>query len=119
MLKWIKYALLDVGIMVLILLGASFDLVYIRVLLYIYSPLILIAKAIVLFSPAQSRLNRINASRVPHWFYHLLYGVNILVLAWAAWWYLLAMWIGIWAFSLWFQLKSQSAHPSSGIKRRR
>ena len=105
-MEWIKQALIDIAVTVLIVLAATMDWGWARWIVLIYTPLMLILKIVAfLGSRSLGQLKR-KGDGVPPWFYHLLYAVNVLVSVGAAltvatqWWLIAGGWALIWGLSI-------------------
>ena len=105
-MEWIKQALIDIAVTVLIVLAATMELGWARWIVLVYTPLMLILKIVAfLGSRALGQLKQ-KSDGVPPWFYHVLYAVNVLVSAGAAftgarpWWLIAGGWMLIWGLSI-------------------
>lgn len=99
-MHWIKNALIDIAITVLIVLAVTLDLAWARWIVLIYTPLMLILKIVALLgSQTIGQLKR-KDDDVPAWFYHALYAVNVIVPAIDGWWLVAGGWALIWLLSL-------------------
>lgn len=109
-MPWIKNALIDIAVTVLIVLTAVLDLTWARWIVLIYTPFMLIMKAVAfLGSQSIGQLQR-KGDSVPTWFYHALYATNIVVMAGYAFvsagpvarhgWMLAVGWAAIWILSI-------------------
>lgn len=97
-MKWLNEVIVD--IMVTLFIAASIWLgdIWMWWVIVVYTGLLLIAKGVVL--TGDGFLSRAQKSQqVPDWFLHVLYAINLVLLAYAAWWYLFAAWCLIWLFS--------------------
>jgi len=92
-MKLLKKIWIDLLITIIILLTFFIDTRFIKYFLYIYTPLILIGRIIALTG---LNIQKRNISRAPNWLFHLLYAVNVIVLAFNRWWVLCILWIIIW-----------------------
>lgn len=95
----IKHAVVDILVTVLIVAAVTMNLEWARWIILIYTPVILVLKLIALASPGIRTL-KVSPKEPPKLLLHLLYGVNVVVLGIAAWWYLFAGWIAIWILSI-------------------
>ena len=95
----IKHAVVDILVTVLIIVAVTVKLEWARWIILIYTPVILVLKLIAAASPAIRTL-KVTPKGPPKLILHLLYGVNVVALGIAAWWYLFAGWIAIWILSI-------------------
>lgn len=109
-MPWIKNALIDIAVTVLILITAALDLTWARWIVLIYTPLMLIMKVMAfLGSQSLGQLQR-KGDDVPGWFYHALYATNVAVMTGYAFvsvdtvarhaWMLAIGWAAIWILSI-------------------
>lgn len=73
----------------------------------VYTVLMLIAKGVALYSDGLLQRSQKNNNE-KELFIHILYALNIILLGFAHWWYLSALWILIWLFSYLGKLKKAS-----------
>ena len=109
-MAWIKNALIDIAVTVLIVLTAVLDLTWARWLVLIYTPFMLIIKVIAFLSSQSIGQLQRKGDGVPSWFYHALYATNIAAMAGYALiaagtfayqgWMLAAGWAAIWILSI-------------------
>ena len=95
-LKWLKELALDIIITIIIVIGSVYNLQAIRIFLFIYTPLILIAKILALTTADKKKRFKNIA---PTWIYHTLYALNIVFLILCHWWILTVGWALVWLFS--------------------
>ena len=107
---WIKNTLVDVAVTVLIVLAVTMNLEWARWGVLIYTPLMVILK-IVAFVGSQS-LGQLKpkGDGVPVWFYHALYGVNVLMTVVDRWWIVAGGWALIWILS--FAVEMRMRRPA-------
>ncbi len=114
MKKIFEKALLDIIITVVILLTLFTGHVFIRWFLYLYTPVILAARIIALFS------KKVKSSKgVSDWIFHLLYAINFTVLIIDRWWVLAGMWLLIWILAFLFSRKRSVQQQSAKRMRKR
>ncbi|HCD53020.1 MAG TPA: hypothetical protein DEQ34_11265 [Balneolaceae bacterium] len=96
-MNWIKDSFTD-----LLFLISSGVLIYTQnqplyIILWIYTGLLLVSKIAFFFiGMLQSKASKTS---VPDWFYHVLYGGTILILALGSYYYLTIAWVIIWGLS--------------------
>ncbi len=101
-MKWLNQVLLDIAITVLILLSTSEFVPWARWIVLVYTPFMLVIKAIAYFSPGLtqfSRQRKEETAAAPALFYHALYAINVAILGLYAWWITALQWVLIWLFS--------------------
>ncbi len=109
-MPWIKNALIDIAVTLLIIVTAALDLTWARWIVLVYTPLMLIMKVMAfLGSQSLGQLQR-KGNEAPAWFYHALYAINVVVLAGYAFtsvdtvarhaWMLAIGWGAIWILSI-------------------
>jgi hypothetical protein len=118
-MSWIKNALIDIGVTVLIVLTAVLDLTWTRWVVLIYTPLMLIMKIVAFLGSASLGTLQRKSDGVPTWFYHVLYAVNVGVMAGYAYlsagvparhgWMLAAGWALIWILSIAAEVRMRPA----------
>lgn len=96
---WIKNAIIDLVVTVLIALLVWQDWRWAEVAVWIYTPLMVALKALALFMGSLGGLAQRQAS-APAWLYHVLYAANVALLAIDARWILAGLWVLIWALSV-------------------
>ena len=103
-MNWLSEVIVDIMVTMFIAVSIWLGDIWMWWVIAVYSGLLLIAKGVVL--TGDGFLSRTQKSQhAPDWFLHILYGVNLVLLAIAGWWYLLAAWILIWLFSFLSQRK--------------
>ena len=114
----LKSVMWDVFVTVAIIIAVIFDVSVLRIMLLIYTPLIIFAKIVALRSKiVQHRVK----NTAPTWLFHVLYALNILFLVIQQWWILAGMWLIVWLLSTWFYYKvtSKLVSPDTGKKKNR
>ena len=92
-MKWLKKVVLDIIITVIILSTLLIKTQYLKIFLFIYTPLMLIGRILAFTGLSVQKKAGSNA---PNWFLHLLYAINVSVLALNGWWVLATLWLVIW-----------------------
>lgn len=104
-MSWLKEVIVDVLVTVFIIVSIWLGDIWMWWVLVAYTVLLLIAKTAVLMSDGFLSTRRQRSQQAPDWFLHLLYGINIILLGYIGWWYLLGGWALIWLFSFLSQRK--------------
>lgn len=96
---WIKNVLLDIAVTVVVavFVFTSADWAYWVVL--VYTPFMLLLKLMAVLSRASSPVKKKVEAAAPAWFFHALYGANVVLLLYANWWMMAIGWAGIWLLS--------------------
>ena len=102
-MSWIKNAIVDIGITILIAAMVLTNLNWIYWVLVIYTGFMVLIKVVGLIGPAIK--SKVTDDTPPNWFYHLLYALNVALLAMGQHVYLLAGWAVIWLLSIVYQRK--------------
>lgn len=98
-MSWLKNALVDLAVTGLVVTATVLDQRWALVLLAIYTPLMLVLKVLPLLPGALPVKPPRLTDDAPSWFYHVLYALNVALLAAFAQWMLAAGWLGIWGLS--------------------
>ncbi len=94
---WLKEALLDFVVTVVIVLAAVPALSWARWIVLLYTPLMLLLKlGALVVAPHLPRMQR----RAPDVLFHVLYGINVLALLIGRWWWMAVAWALIWGLSV-------------------
>ncbi len=95
--RWLKEALLDIVVTVVIVLAAIPALPWARWIVLVYTPLMLLLKlGALLAAPHLPRMRR----SAPEALFHVLYGINVLALLVGRWWWVAVAWALIWGLSV-------------------
>ncbi|MCH8556637.1 MAG: hypothetical protein LAT84_02390 [Balneolia bacterium] len=70
----------------------------------VYTSLMLLLKFVDYSGVAFSSFKKSGGPEVPQWPFHVLYGANVLILAWSTWYVTAGLWALIWLFS-WLKLQ--------------
>ncbi|MBN2410905.1 hypothetical protein JXQ31_04375 [candidate division KSB1 bacterium] len=92
-MKWFKNVLLDIVITVIIISTLFIKTLILKIFLFIYTPLMLIGRVLALTG---MNIQKKAGNKAPDWFLHVLYFINVAVLAVNRWWVLAALWLIIW-----------------------
>lgn len=104
-MSWLKEVIVDIAATVLIIIAVFINQTILTGIILGYTGLLLITKLLVLFG--DDFLNMMNRAKTnaPHWFTHMLYAVNTVVLLVFKWWYAGVGWAIIWIVSYFTQRK--------------
>ncbi len=98
-MAWLKNVVVDIVVTIIIVLVTSNVLpAWADWIVLVYTPFILILKAIALFSGA-SKIKQKSEEVPPEWFLHALYAINVAALLYGKWWIFGGMWALTWLFS--------------------
>ncbi|TVR16707.1 MAG: hypothetical protein EA391_07185 [Balneolaceae bacterium] len=96
-MQWLKHVTVDlittIVIAIVVFLDETEVLEYV---LYTYTVLMVLARSFTLFSSDFRQITRKKVSQAPDWIYHTLYALNVLFLAWGAFFLTAAAWVFIW-----------------------
>lgn len=95
--RWLKEALLDIVVTGVIVLAAIPALPWARRIVLVYTPLMLLLKVGALLTAPHLPRTRRSAPEV---LFHVLYGINVLVLLVGRWWWMALAWALIWGLSV-------------------
>jgi hypothetical protein len=109
-MSWIKNALIDLAVTAIIAVHAFSDVSWTWWVIAIYTPLMVLLKVFALSGAAHAVQQK--ADGVPVWFYHVLYGANLLLLLKAPFYEAAAGWAVIWVLSV----VAESRRPRSTKK---
>ena len=98
-MNWIKNVLLDILVTVVIGIYAFTEPEWGYWVIIIYTPFMLLLKLMAVLSGASNPVKKKVEAAAPAWFFHLIYGVNLLLLLYANWWMMAVGWAGIWILS--------------------
>jgi hypothetical protein len=99
---WLKNTLVDIAVTIFIGFACWLNSAWMWWIIAVYSILMILAKAAAIRGEIFVQQSR----PAPDLFFHILYAVDIILLIFAHWWYLVAGWILIWLFSYLGQRKS-------------
>ncbi|CAM3203042.1 hypothetical protein [Rhodothermus bifroesti] len=104
--RWLKEAWLDGLVTVVIVLAAIPALPWARWIVLVYTPFMLLLKLVALW--AAPHLPRVR-QHTPQALFHVLYGLNVLVLGVGRWWWMAFAWALIWGLSAAIAHRQRSA----------
>ena len=98
-MRWLRHVLVDIAVTLVVLAATAFDQRWALWLVWIYTPLLLVMRVLVLGAGGLRGLVKRPADAPPRWFVYGLMGVNAgLLLADAQWWPA-AGWAFIWGLT--------------------
>ena len=103
-MKWVKKVLLDIIITVVIVATLFFKIQFLKIFLFIYTPLMLIGRLLAL---SGMDIQKKTGVKVPDWFFHGLYFINVTVLIVNQWWLLAGLWVIIWFLAFLYSKRSR------------
>ncbi len=109
-MKWLKKEILDIVITIVIVVTLFFKTQILKIFLFIYTPIMLIGRILAL---SGMNIQKKAGAKVPDWFLHVLYFINVMVLAVNRWWVLAALWLIIWILAFIYTMRPRK----SNIKR--
>lgn len=98
-MPWLKNVLLDIAVLIVIALYAFQRPEWAWWIIAIYTPLMLLLKVTALSSGVATAVKARSGDDVPTWFHHAAYGINVLLLLYAEWWWAASGWAAIWVIS--------------------
>ena len=110
-MKWVKEALLDILSVFAIIAFAftSNDTLYVAI--WVYTGILLLSK--VLFFFVNFLQFKAKKTSVPDWFYHIVYVIAIIILAYSKSYYLTGTWALIWILSI---IQNPNKKKKSSVK---
>ena len=95
---WIKDIIVDVAVTVCIAFATIQGAEWATWIVWIYTPLMVLLRIGAYFGPRTVKKGKVTEA-VPVWVYHLLYGINVVLLLAAQWWLVAGGWAAIWLLS--------------------
>lgn len=106
-MKWIKQIVIDLLATAVIALAVFYPNVTLTYVVYIYTGLLAVARAFSLFSRNFQAITQRKVAEAPIWVYHLLYALNVIILAYGKWFITAAGWVFIWAVASYVHQRSK------------
>lgn len=103
----IKHAIVDIAITLLIVVAVVTEMEWAWWIIVIYTPIMLLMKIVAVAGSGGFRKLKTSRGTPPVWLLHVLYGINVVALGLAAWWYLFAGWMLIWILSVIHERRSR------------
>lgn len=116
-MNWIKNAIVDIVVTALIIYSVFNNITWLNYLIYAYTGIMLLMKVMSYNNETLTRQVKKTADAVPDWFMHVLYAINLGVLAGFQRWYLALGWGAIWLLSYLIQQRIQKAKKNTGSKK--
>ena len=101
-MAWLKNVVIDLLVTIVIAVYVFTVADWGYWIIIIYTPLMLLLKIVAVSSGIGSAVKRgakKSSDDVPVWFYHVLYGANLIMLLYANWWVVAVGWAAIWILS--------------------
>lgn len=98
-MKHLKNVIVDFLVTGLILWTVVSGTEWGRVVIWIYTPLMLLLK-IGALTVGRQLTQQVKSDDTPAALYHGLYAVNVAALLWDRWWMMVLLWIGVWGLSV-------------------
>jgi len=96
-MHWLKQIAVDILATIVIALVVFFDTVaLLEYVVYIYTSLMVLARAFTLFSQNFRSITKKKVNEAPVWIYHLLHFLNVVFLTAGAFYITAAGWVFIW-----------------------
>lgn len=106
-MNWIKHVLVDCAATALIVFASLTDAGWARWIVLVYTPLMLVLKALALLLTGFMHLAKPRGEAPPPWFLHGLYAANVAVPLLTQWWLVGGGWALIWILSVAAERKAQ------------
>jgi len=110
MRNWLKDALLDVLALVLIIVYSITQNNVLEIVLWVYTALLLLSK--ILFLSTNFFHAKADKSKVPDYFYHIIYFLSLASLVYSSNYFLLSAWAIIWILSAYPKIKARHSKTS-------
>lgn len=107
MTTWIKDALLDLIVLVVIAVYTYYQNSILEIIIWGYTSLILISKILFFFVGFLRTKANTTTTTVPDLFYHILYAASVTLLAISANYYLTGAWLMVWGLSLYASISAK------------
>ncbi|TDI69702.1 MAG: hypothetical protein E2O85_05095 [Bacteroidetes bacterium] len=101
-MAWLKNVIIDLLITIVIAVYVFTTADWGYWIIVIYTPLILLLKIGAVLSGISGAVQKMAKKKpddVPIWFYHTLFGANLIMLLYANWWVIAVAWAAIWILS--------------------
>lgn len=103
-MPWLKSVILDVLCTAVIAVAILLEPAWARWFVIIYTPFMLLMKLAALSvsrgTVKRSKTGKAGQVEAPAAFFHVIYGINVALLALGRWWIMVAAWAAIWALSV-------------------
>lgn len=115
-MKWIREVIVDILVTLIIGLAVFTHLHWLHAVIMIYTGVVLLLRILTLLNAGVIASGKLIRSSVPLWFYHLDYGINILIFVIGEWWITAAAWAVIWALSFYYHRQNTRSIAESKKK---
>lgn len=109
-MNWIKFTFLDIVVLILISTFVFTSKDVLEIIIWIYTGILLVSKILYFFVGYLQK--KAGNTEAPDWFYHLIYILSFVLLAYSQNYYLAASWAVIWILSTLSTLKKKSTAKS-------
>lgn len=103
-MPWLKSVILDIVCSIVIAIAVLHEPSWARWFVLIYTPFMLVVKAAALSvsrgTVKRSKTGKKAVAEAPDAFFHVIYGINVVLLALGRWWIMVAAWVAIWVLSV-------------------
>jgi hypothetical protein len=96
MIQWFKEVLVDLIATVVIAAVVFFQTPYLEYAVFVYTGLMAVARSLTLLNRNFRDLTARKATEAPAWIFHILYFLNVAILAYGAFYITAAAWVYIW-----------------------
>lgn len=97
-MQWLKHITIDLIATIVIAIVVFFEeTVVLEYVLYIYTALMILARAFTLFNQNFRSITKRKTESAPSWMYHILYFFNVAFLVFGMYYLTAAGWVFIWA----------------------
>jgi len=110
----IKASFIDILVTLFIIAAIATGITWMYWVVMVYSALMLLLKLIDYSGEGFQGMLKQPRDLPPDWPFHVLYGLNIIILIYAGWYILTAIWTGIWLFSWLKQRKIRARKAKLG-----
>ena len=112
----LKHALIDLLVTLFILAAVLTQAAWMWWVVIVYTSLMLILKLVDYSGAGFSSFKKTGQADVPNWPFHLLYGANVLILTYFAWYITAGLWALIWLLS-WLKIRQKRQREQEHIDR--
>ncbi len=99
-MQWLKHIVIDLLAPIVIALAVFYEDTTLTYIVYAYTILMFIARFASLMSRNFQKITQRKVSEAPIWIYHLIYFLNVLLLALGMWFITAAGWVFIWGVAV-------------------
>ncbi|MEX0647855.1 MAG: hypothetical protein WEA56_10555 [Balneolaceae bacterium] len=106
-MKWLKQITIDLLASIVIVIVVFFDTAILEYVVFIYTGLMVLARAITLANGNFRKITKKKVSEAPVWIFHLLYFINTAFLIYGEFYLTAAGWVFIWLVATYVHQLSQ------------